>query len=96
MNRAASYVAASRHRDSCQLFINSDSIEAQMFLNEGEQITAQKRLETLAEIMARETHPKTTLHYSHEDNQQWLEQQREQNKEVKRERELQPEMEIID
>ncbi len=65
-------------------------------LNEGEQITAQKRLETLAEIMARETHPKTTLHYSHEENQQWLEQQREQNQEVTREQALQPEMEISD
>jgi len=69
-----------------------------MFLNDGEQITAEKRLETLAEIMARETHPKTTLHYSNEENQQWLEQQkehyREQNQKQQRERDLQPEMEI--
>ncbi|MES9859247.1 MAG: MobF family relaxase [Candidatus Thiodiazotropha sp. 4PDIV1] len=68
MNRAASYVASSRHRDHCHLFVDSDNIEAHMYLDDGESITAQKRLKTLAEMMARDEHPRTTLHYSHEQN----------------------------
>lgn len=83
MNRAASYVASSRHRDNCNYFVNSDAVEANMYLNDNEQITAQKRLETLALMMAKDKHPLTTLHYSHSQNKDYLKEIRTNRKEQK-------------
>lgn len=80
MNRASSYVAGSRHKDNSHFFVNSEAIEAEVSLKENEHFSPSKRLETLSEMMGRDDHPETTLHYTHEQNLQSIEQFKSQHR----------------
>ncbi len=64
MDRASCYVAGSRHKDNCHWFVNRNAIDLM-----SEHSSDNERLETLAEMMARDKQPEMTLDYLQEHEQ---------------------------
>jgi len=77
MDRAASYVAGSRHKDNCHWFINGQELDAQSGQSDkGEAPTLVTRLKTLSRCMSVNKHKAMASEYLAE---QEAEQQAEQS-----------------
>jgi hypothetical protein len=64
MDRAASYVAGSRHKDNCHWFVNGQELDAQSGQSDkGETPTLAARLKTLARCMSVNKHKAMASEY---------------------------------
>jgi ATP-dependent exoDNAse (exonuclease V) alpha subunit len=79
MDRAASYVAGSRHKDNCHWFVNGEELDAQSGQKDrGEAPTLEARLNTLSRCMSVNKHKAMAIEYIAEQETQ---KQAEHNKE---------------
>lgn len=64
MDRAASYVAGSRHKDQCHWFVNSQELDAQSGqADKGQTPDSETRLKTLARCMSVNKHKAMASEY---------------------------------
>jgi hypothetical protein len=82
MDRAASYVAGSRHKDNCHWFVNGQELDAQSGQSDkGEAQTLAARLKTLSRCMSVNKHKAMTREYLAERQaEKQAEKQAEQSK----------------
>ena len=89
MDRAASYVAGSRHKDQCHWFVNGQELDAQCGISDnGDKPDMTTRLDVLARNMKVNRHKTMAMEYLDEQAALAAEQTKEQRAEASQEAEL--------